>query len=83
MVELLLRTEQLQGAQRPAVIFDGGLLAQRGEAVARIFGEADHARLVGAIGLLGAVQQQHGEPVVEPAVGTRPTTPGAVRIIST
>ncbi len=50
-VELLLRPEQLQGALGPLVIFDAGGRSQVAQAVAAVFRDRHHARLVHRIAL--------------------------------
>ncbi len=67
IVDLLLFTENFQGALGALVILDTGFGAQLDQAVARIFGDTHHAALVARIADPGAVAQ-HGE---HPAHGGR------------
>ena len=62
VVELLLGAEELQRPLLPPVIGDAGCGTQLDHLVARIFGDAHHARFVERVGTLGAVAEQPQPP---------------------
>ncbi|OJB36240.1 hypothetical protein BGV56_15570 [Burkholderia ubonensis] len=60
---MLLRAEQLQRAARAAFVLDARVGAQRLDAIAAVFGEADHAALVHRVALGRAVAQHLPHPL--------------------
>jgi len=78
MVELLLLAEELQRPLLPAFIGNAGRGAQLDHLVARIFGDAHHARLVEGVSALGAIGEQLQAPQPHPRIEHRPDDQRAV-----
>ncbi len=77
-VELGRLAEQLKRAAAALVIADRGLVAQRAQAVAAVFGERYHAALVDRVARRGAVAQHLDEPRPHRGIELRPDHQRAV-----
>ncbi len=79
VIQLRLGAEQLDQPGLAVVVGEPGLVAQVVEAVAAVFGEAQHPALVAVVGLLGAVGEQLTHPADHRQVEPAPDHQRAVR----